>query len=159
MTFVTNGAVGADLTSTTTDAKFALGDMATGNDGSEWVYCKASAAITQYHSVAATRAFLASGLTNTNAVTANFYGSAQIGFAQDEYGWICKRSATATLRVAASCAKNVALYTTATSGVIDDTATSIAFRLDGVQINTTNSAGGAASKPGIIIYPNIIVPA
>lgn len=159
MTFVTNGAVGADLTSTTTDAKFALGDMATGNDGSEWVYCRASETLNQYYSVAVSRTFSAAQLTNTNAVTANFYGSAQIAFATSDYGWICKRSATATLRVAASCAKNIALYTTATAGVIDDTATSIAFRLDGVQINTTNSAGGAASKPGIIIYPNIIVPA
>lgn len=159
MTFVTSGAIGADLTTTTTSPEFPLGETVTGNDASEWVYVKASEAIDQYMSVAVSRTFQAAKLTNTNAVTANFFASAQIAFASADYGWVAKRLDTATIRVAASCAKNVALYTTATGGVLDDTATSIAFRIDGVQIETTNTGGGAGSKPGLIVYPNIIVPA
>jgi len=145
MAFVSNGTIGADLANTSTTALFALGTTQSGTDGSEWVYVQAAEAFDQYMSAAVNQAFSASKLTNANAVTNTFFASAQIAFAANDYGWMAKRLIGGTLRVAASCAKNVALYTTATAGVIDDTATSIAFRLDGVQIRTTNSAGGRAA--------------
>lgn len=157
--FASNGTLGTDFSSTTTSPEFAVGQTVLATDGGEWVYVKAAEAIDQYHSVAVTAAFLAYKLTNTNAVQDNFYASAQIAFAADAYGWVAKRLIGGYIRVKASCAKNVALYTTATAGELDDTATSIAFRIDGVQIETTNSAGGAGSKPGIVVFPNIIVPA
>lgn len=159
MAFVSSGQLGADLTSTSTTALFALGTTLQGTDASEWVYVLAGEALTIYSSLAVTQAYSASMLTNTNAVTNNFYATNQIAFASADYGWVCKRGVPVTLRVGASCVKNIALYTTAVAGVLDDTATSIAFRVDGVQARTTNSAGSASSKPGIVVYPNIIVPA
>lgn len=159
MAFISSGAVGADISTTSTTAKFALGTTLQGTDASEWIYVLASEALTVYSALAVTRAYAASMLTNTNAVTDNFFATNQVAFANADYGWVAKRVAPCTLRVGASCAKNVALYSTATAGVLDDTATSIAFRIDGVQILTTNSGGGAASVSGIVVYPNIIVPA
>jgi hypothetical protein len=46
-------------------------------------------------------------------------------------------------RVASLCAADVALYTSSTAGVLDDTATTTLSKIDGAVLLTTNSTGSA----------------
>ena len=60
----------------------------------------------------------------------------QVAFASGEYGWVAI-AGKFTGFVGASCVQDVKLYTTATAGLVDDTATTL---VSGVMLETTVSA-------------------
>lgn len=157
MTYITSGIIGVSLTTTTAgtttdgaDAKFTLGQRASGSDNTEWVYVQASGAITQYDAVGIDENFQAAALTTAIADDGWQIGFAQVAFADNEFGWVCSRGANISARVAASCAADVALYTTATAGVLDDASTS-QTKIDGVVAVTAVTA--AAATEVIATYP------
>jgi hypothetical protein len=131
MTFATSGCVGVDFTATPTTAGFDLGTRVLGSDGTEWVYVQASGAITQYDAVGIDENYQAAALTKAIADDGHQIGFAQVAFTDNDYGWVATRGSNISVRVAASCAADVALYTTATAGVLDDTSTS-QTNIDGV---------------------------
>jgi len=95
-----------------------------GTDNTEWVYVQASGAITQYDCVAIDENFQAAAMTKTLADAGHDVGFAQVAFVDNDYGWVACDGANNSVRVAASCAADVSLYTTATAGVLDDTSAS-----------------------------------
>lgn len=157
-----SGMLGVDLASTTAgtttdgvNAKFALGTSILGSDGSRWVYVQAGAAITQYFTVAIDENFQAVHITSTLAKAGHGVGFAQVAFADNDFGWVCTHSGgNISVRVAAACAPDVQLYTTATAGVLDDTATTTACLLRGVVIVLIGLTASASTREAIATYPS-----
>ena len=71
-----------------------------------------------------------------------------------EYAWV-QLNGVCTINVLASAAANVILYSSATAGSLDDTATSHT-RVDGIKL-TTARGGTAGSAPAIASYPKSFV--
>lgn len=144
--------IGAYLGGTTTDQKFGLGDKFTDELGRCWVYVQAAEALTQYDVVAIDENYQASQLTTTEADDGWFIGVAQVAFSDNDYGWIvCSGANGITARVAASCAADVALYTTATGGVIDDATTTT--KIDGIVAVSANTTTSVANVEVLLTYP------
>lgn len=112
--------------------EFKLGDLGSDTDG-EWVYVKASASVAQYAFVAIAKDNTVAELTTTTAGSNSLQvGVAQVALAANEFGWVWIGGAMGggvgkgikgkALTLYASEAN---LYTTATAGCADDTATTL----------------------------------
>lgn len=160
MAFVTGGTLGIDLAATTAgtttngaNAKFRLGQTVLGSDGSRWVYVQAGEAITQYMTVAIDEDFQAKKITKTLADAGHQVGFAQVGFADNDFGWVCVHGpGNITVRVLASCAADVQLYTSGTAGILDDTSASQNL-VRGVVLVVAASAT-VSNREAIAVYPN-----
>lgn len=138
--------------SPTTDAKFALGTRALGTNGTEWIYVRAGAAITIYDYVCIDSAFSATSGTKTNVDKGFGIGFAQNAFASLEYGWVATRGIGIRVNALTLCVADVALYTSATTGAVDDLPTS-QTQLRGVTLNTT--VGGATAATALKAFSNV----
>lgn len=160
MTFPTTGMAGVSLSTTTagttTDgvgAKFELGTLVEANDGSRWMYVQAGAAITQYRTVAIDENAQAVHITTALAAAGHGVGFAQVAFADNDFGWVCVHATgNISIRLAASCAADVQLYTTATAGILDDTSASVTL-IRGV-VAVVAASNTASTREAIAIYPN-----
>lgn len=152
MAYLTDGHIGVDLTSTFAGtgtsndegSPFTVGERALGNDGTEWMYVHAATAITQYDAVGVDENYEASALTKAMADDGWQVGFAQIAASDNDFFWLCMGGSNVKVRVAASCAADVSLYTTATAGVLDDTSGSQTV-VNGVTAVTAGSAGGVSA--------------
>lgn len=91
----------------------------------------------------------------TKSVAASYIG--RIGFAKaalvaSKYGWYQIRGTSVPVSLAASCAKDVALYSTSTAGVLDD-ASSSQTKVLGIRADTAVTS--AAVSVGSAWYPRI----
>lgn len=144
--------IGAYLDGATTDKKFGLGDKFMDDQGRCWVYVQANGAITQYDFVGIDENFQAAPLTTAMAGDGWFVGVAQVAFTDNDYGWVaCQGANGLTARVAASCAADAALYTTATAGVVDDATTTT--KIDGVVAVATNTTTAVANVEVLLTFP------
>jgi len=141
------GAHGLKTDVTGTSSKFALLERAANSKG-EWVYVQANGAITQYAVVKIDNDGQAAMLTTAiSGAEPTAVGIAQATFADDAYGWVWVGRGGGSgsgIKVLALtlCATDVKLYTTATSGAIDDTATDL---IAGLTLVSTNAAGGTVA--------------
>lgn len=134
----------ADLSMTTTDQKFKLGSIYEHQDA-VYMYVQANGAIDQYDLVTLDADFQAvAGTTTTSGARPTGCGIAQLAFADNEYGWVAigpfPETAGIKVNTLTLCAADVKLYTTATAGHVDDSATDL---VAGLVLATTNSTGGA----------------
>jgi hypothetical protein len=145
--------IGAKFGDTHTDAKFALGTRAQGNNGTVWMYCQASTTLTQYDCSVIDSSFKANPITTALTTEGASIGFPQVAVPITEYFWAALEGRTVNIRVASSCAANVPLYTTATAGVLDD---AVANNLmNGIKIVTTQgSTTGLAGTPAYVVYPS-----
>lgn len=151
MTFATSNVLGVDFTATPTAADFDLGTTVLGSDGTKWVYVKAGGAITQYDAVAIDENYAALALTKALADAGHAVGFAQVAFTSGDYGWVAVEGSNIKVRVAISCAADVALYTTGTAGIVDDTSAS-QTKLTGAVVVAAGSASGVAAKELLISH-------
>ena len=131
-----------------------LGTTVTGTDGSIFEYVFALSAISQYNAVGIDSDGRASNLTTTLAATVKRVGVAQISIAVSTYGWV-QRSGQMRVNVAQACQDFVALFTTATPGVLDDATISECLVLG---MNLVNSTSTASAVTGIGASPLQIFP-
>lgn len=132
---------------------FTVGMVVAGQGGSEFIFVKASASIAVGDAVQLTTlTSAATGVTTTNGLLGNRIGFAQVAIASGAYGWVQIAGACQNITVAASCAPNVLLYTTATAGTIDDATTTGVKLISGVIITAT-SAGTASTVAGTLSWP------
>lgn len=104
------------------------GDISQDNQGGNWMLVKAGSAIAQYDLCTITDAAIpiaASATTTTIAGPPGMLGIAQVAIASGSYGWLWRGPGGGVGRgikcnLAASCAADVLLFTTATPGVVDD---------------------------------------
>lgn len=136
---------GVRLRETSTDRKHQLGIIIKDDAGTEWQYVKASGAVAQYAYVKISgdgNFTVAEGTTTLLPSTEPAQvGCAQVAFASGEYGWVV-RSGPHTGKFAASCVQDVKIYTTATAGVVDDSATTL---INGLKLITTITGASSAA--------------
>lgn len=160
MAHVTDGKIGVDLTKlitgTTTDgenAEHTLGTRVTCTDGSAWVCVQAGAAITQYSYVCIDENFQAVMGTKSLVDAGHQIGFAQVAFSDNDIGWVATHApGNITVRVKASCAADVQLYTTTTAGALDDTSSSQTI-IRGVVL-VAAATNTASNRECIAVYPN-----
>lgn len=136
--------LGVNLTDTPTsnETGHTLGQRAPGSDNSEWLYVQAGTAITQYSTVGIDEDFQAWPITKAIADDGWNIGFAQVAFADADYGWVAIKGSNIRARGAAACQPDVALYTSATAGVLDDTSAS-QTKIDGIVFVATASGTNA----------------
>lgn len=151
MTDSTSGRLGVLYTNTPTTAEFKLGQTDVGEDGTCWVYVQASGALTQYDYVTIDENYQAAAGTAAALADGHAVGFAQSAFADDDYGWVAIKGSNIKARLAAACAADVPLYTSATAGVLDD-ASSGQTKVDGV-VAVTGGVTAASSAEIIATWP------
>lgn len=161
MAYITTPLIGMNLTTlvagtgTSFDqgAPIAVGQRAFGTDGSEWQYVHAAAAITQYSWVAIDENGEAVMGTKTLADAGHQVGFAQVAFADNDFGWVCVNGpGNINVRVLASCAADVQLYTSSTAGALDDTSASQTL-IRGVVL-VAAATNTASTRECIAVYPS-----
>jgi hypothetical protein len=142
--YANSGIIGSDIDNVSTDQKFSLGTRLSGNDGTMFVYVQANGAITQYDCVAIDESYQAAPATKALVDVGHRIGFAQVAFADNDYGWVALSGSGSNMkvRVQASCAADVPLYTSATGGILDDASTS-QTKIDGVVAVTAVTTAGA----------------
>lgn len=148
----TSAIIGTNFLATSSTAEVSVGTRAFGTDASEWVYVKATTALTQYDAAAIDEDYNAAPLTKALADAGHLIGWAQVAFTVNYFGWLCLSGSVMKGRVAASCAADVALYTTATAGVLDDDATS-QTKVNGIRIVTAGTSSGVSAREIIATNP------
>lgn len=139
------GAHGINYLRADTDQKFALGDFAMTKDGM-FQYVQANGAIAVYDAVKVDDDGQAAALTTTiSGAEPTAVGLAQVALADNEYGWVFRGMGGGSgkgikANLAANCAADVKLYTTATAGVLDDTATDLIENVKAVAAVTSAAA-------------------
>lgn len=127
-----------------------LMDVGHSPDG-EWLFVQADGAIAQYGAVVISAAGQAASVTQTNDGTVLVAGGvAQVAAADNEYLWVWIGGTAAggtgsgiKCKVAANCVAGAALYTTATTGVLDDDATAPAVKFQNVVTVATTTPAAA----------------
>jgi len=135
MAVVTSSMIGVNLTGYDSTAQFARGTQVLGTDGALFQYVNTLSAIPAGNAVGIDESGNASNMTTTLAATVKTVGVAQISIAVSSFGWV-QRSGVMNVNVAASCAKDVLLFTTATAGILDDATISAAV-LPGLNLITS----------------------
>lgn len=148
--FTTAPMTGLYNETTSTDAKVAVGTTSLGTNGTEWVYVKAAAAITQYDWVSIDKSFNATSGTKTLLDRLDTsVGFAQVAFASADYGWVAIRGKGISVRVKGTTAVNTALYSTAVAGVL---ATSTTSQSKMFRIATTTTGSTSTSGKAMVAY-------
>lgn len=138
--------------------QFIPGATATASDGSKWIYVKFTGVVTQYDVVMIDSSWNALSIIGGAAAAVP---SQMIGFHQNattsanQTGWVMISGAP-TMRAAGSVVKNVQLYTTNTSGVLDDAVvTGSQFPIRGVYFLTTNPSATATTNVAMASFPTV----
>lgn len=166
MTRITSGKIGVDITATNilyTDATLptvgpqanmdhVLGDCVSGQDGTEFQYCQSSGIITQYDWVGIDENNQAASLTKAMADDGFKIGVAQVTTADNDGVWVATEGRNLNGNVLASCAADVALYTSATAGHLDDTSAS-QTKIDGVVAVAANATASATNVEVLLTFP------
>ncbi len=133
---------------------FKVGERVFGNNGSQYMFCLSTAGLTANQAAGITESTItvssativatydASALTKALADQGCMFGVAVVAITATYYGWVLiEGPAYVTLKN--SCLPNVPLYTTASSGMLDDTSAS-QTRIYGIRARDTSTASGAA---------------
>jgi hypothetical protein len=141
-----------------TTSKFGLGTVYN-TKGATYTYLKAGAAISQYAACTVSNVWVAlEGTTTTSGAKPTQVAIPQFEVASGEYFWaptgpffLREDGATAFYVLAAQdCATSVKLYTTATDGVVDDSATDLIQGLCLTETITTARAATCIAVQGLV---------
>lgn len=138
-----------------------LGTIIQGSEGSSWMFVQASTSIPANYAVGVDELYKANPLSSTMAAAGYVVGvngttavdaNATTG---SPYFWLALQWRTGgQVAVASSCAADVALYTTTTPGILDDSATATQTLVEGIVITTTQaSTTGLTGASAIVTYP------
>lgn len=143
---------------TSTTQLFPLGQACIDSEGGHWVYGQANGALTQYDCVKIDNDGQVVQMTTTvSGAEPTAAGVVQVAFADNEYGWVWRGGAGGGLnsgikvRVLASCAADVKIYTTATAGCLDDTATDLVQGLCIIAANGGSTAAVECFASGLLM--------
>lgn len=149
--------IGVDVLNSFTAAEltqgkgFGLGDRHIDQAGNEYVFVLAgSGGITANFVATINEAYDAVMVSTSNDARGDLLGVAPSAIAASSYGWL-QIKGVCTVQVAASCAANARLNTTATAGQLDDDGGAGSFTCDGIFLTTARGAG-AGTAPGILNY-------
>lgn len=136
---------------------FGLGDRLVTQDGKEYVFARASGAITGAgYVVFFNTSWAAAQLSTANDARGNLVGVATSAVTDGDYAWFQVSGLCDAIQVLASAAANTRLNTTATAGALDDDGTAGAMQVQGIYLSSARAAsqGNAA---GILNNPFVDV--
>ena len=149
--------IGVDVLNPVTAAEltqgkgFGLGDRHIDRTGNEYVYVQAGAGgITANFVATIDEAYGAVMVSTSNDARGDLLGVAPATIAANSFGWVQVKG-VCSVQVAASCAANVRLNTTATAGQLDDDGTAGSITCDGVFLTTARGAS-AGTAPAVLNY-------
>lgn len=157
MTFAIDSVAGINVgDAVTTSRAWELGQRTSLSDGSEWVYLAipVSTSLRQYDCCAITGPATIAAVTSTIGLTGVAEVISQQTVTSDasniQYAWFLVSNplgqTTYKVRVAASCAINAKLATTAFGGTLDDTTAGTVQRVDGIVLTDSQPAGSSGSR-------------
>lgn len=145
MAYNTTPLIGINFTDVNSSPQQVVGVLVDGTDDQTYQYAYASAALTVGQAVHIGLSGTAQALTAALAITAGDIGFVQTSTAAGQYGWIARKGRNISIRVAANTADDVALWTTASAGILSDTIdTAAQFQVMGVVLALSNGASVAA---------------
>jgi hypothetical protein len=143
--------IGEKLTVPTTDQKAGLGDTFSTVDGKVFMYVRANAAVIAYAAVSIDENFDATELTHTLAQTGMPIGvNGASALADNEYAYV-QVEGPSRVAVVQNPAVDIALYTTATDGVLDDAVTTAQTLINGIMLTAQAGTTAASSAPCLIV--------
>jgi hypothetical protein len=142
---------GVNLNDTSSIAGFTPGTIVNLSDGGQAIYIKGLSELSQFAAVVVDASAGALMTTTTRAVANKRIAFVQASIASAWYGW-AQMGGAPKVNLAANCAPNVPLYTTATAGVLDDATVSAAMVAGCVAANTISNATAVTI---IAAYPHI----
>ena len=151
MAVSTSNVIGVALGATSDSAVFKVGTTVNLDDGGQAIYVQAASAVAQYDAVAVLGNNTVVPLTTTNSASSKVIGFAQAAISADYFGWV-QLGGKPVVKLAASCAPSVPLYTTATAGTLDDAIVTGGL-VEGLVALTT--ASGATALTCVAGYPHV----
>lgn len=143
MAFGTLGRHGVDLTRVDSTAQFTVGTTEYGSDGNWYQYATATTAVAAYAAASISSAGAAAELTTTTSGAGPVaVGVPQVAVGAGSYGWFVRWGLSFTVLAAAGSVAGAKQYTTATAGVVDDTATDL---IQGLTLTATVGGAQAAT--------------
>ncbi len=133
---------------------FRVGTVVTGQNGSKYMFVLSTAGLTANQAAGVTESSItlssaaivptydATALTKSLADQGCVFAVAPVAITATYYGWVLIQG-PAYVTLKNSCLPNVPLYTTASSGMLDDTSAS-QTRIYGIRARDTSTASGAA---------------
>ncbi len=160
MTISYTGRLGVDFTaeaSASGDSPFAFaaGTIENGRDGTCWMATTYGSAILQYAAVAIDENNKGYPLTKAMLDDGWKVGFAQTAGTKGKRGWVAMAGSNISVLCLKACAADVALYSTATAGVLDDLSSS-QTNIDGIVVVTAASASAPATGQALEViatYP------
>ncbi len=142
----------------TSNPVFAVGTLSEGLDGSKWIYVKVgTGGITTGGFVAVyDEDFLAVMMSNSVGAIGDkigVFGGSTSAIALD-YCWLQVYGTCDQIQVAASAAANVALASTTTDGVLDDSVANPTKNISGMWLTTARAASQGVA-PGVLNWPTV----
>ncbi len=155
--YQTGSAIGADFNNTTTGALFSLNQKLFGSGDTEWVYAKATGAITTGMLVSVGTGGIAQVGSNIIATTSGgVLAFAQGNFADQDYGWFAIRGGTSmNVFVTTTSTAFTQLYISSIGGGAISTAAATGTLL-GVQLLATTATVSTVVGTAVLTYPRII---
>lgn len=149
--------IGVDVLNSFTAAElsqgkgFGLGDRHIDQVGNEYVFVLAGVGgITANFVATIDEAYGAVMVSTSNDARGDLLGVAASAIAASSYGWLQVKG-VCNIQVAASCAANARLNTTATAGQLDDDATGGSIACDHIVLTTARGAS-AGTAPAVMNY-------
>lgn len=133
---------------------FTPGMTVKGKNDSDYVFVKASSAITLGWVCQIDSSYNAAGITTATAKLGSLVGVAPVAIASGSYGWL-QRAGTCDSGVlaVANTQPNVGLLATTGAGVVDDVTTTGNKNINGLILNATNGTTTTSVAVGILNYP------
>lgn len=151
---MTSPMIGANVTRAETTAQFPVGAIHNDASDREFVYVQAgSGGLAANQAAFIDEAFSAVAATTVLATYGGLVGVPSVAIAANSFGWV-QTLGNASLNVAASCAADVRLNTTATAGRLDDDGTAGAKVIEGIKLNVANG-GSAADVSAFLNRPRV----
>jgi hypothetical protein len=138
-------------------APFSVGEHILGEQGTEWVFVLATAAIAAGATVSIDPSFNATPMTPTLANNLSEVGFAQVAIANGAYGWVATRGSQLTLLSKGIVTKNAALRISTSAGILINNATSATYPLiTGVVVTTSYASTSTILRTGVATWPRAV---
>ena len=150
-TFVSDGRT-IDIFNITSDCKYGVGESHIGSNGSEWVYCKSTAAVNSGSLCSIASDGTLTPVTGALLTTSSTGIGPRLGFAQtawtsSQYGFVAVRGAKVLVRIAGAAGAYAVLYTTDTAGCVGvTTASASQVEVFGLSFEASVSASGSTAS-------------
>lgn len=133
---------------------FAVGEHILGEQGTEWVFVLAAAAIAAGATVSIDPNFNATPLTPTLANTLTEVGFAQVAIASGAYGWVATRGSQLSLLSKGVVTKNALIRISTSAGILINNSTSAAYPIvSGLVVTTSYASTSTILRLGVATWP------